>query len=81
MRPWGVADELVACGQRTVAAQMFVEKRLGVSVGFDDIGVDDTPYPFLLFVSQAVTEKLLRRGAGAARRRRRARRRARLGAR
>jgi len=58
MRPWGVADKLVACGERTVAAQMYVEKRLGVTVGFDDIGVDDTPYPFLLFVSQAVTEKL-----------------------
>ena len=58
MRPWGVADQLVACGQQAVSAQLFVEKRLGASVAFTDIGVDDTPYPFLLFVSQAVTEKL-----------------------
>lgn len=58
MRPWGVADELVACGQKTVTAQLYVEKRLGANLAFDDIGVDDTPYPFILFVSQAVTERL-----------------------
>jgi 2-polyprenyl-6-methoxyphenol hydroxylase-like FAD-dependent oxidoreductase len=59
MRPWGVADALVARGQRTFALQMFVEKRHGARTEFSDIGVDDTPYPFILFVSQAETERLL----------------------
>lgn len=58
MRAWGVADELVACGQQTMAAQIWVEKHPAANIELSDIGVDDTPYPFLLFVSQAVTERL-----------------------
>jgi 2-polyprenyl-6-methoxyphenol hydroxylase-like FAD-dependent oxidoreductase len=59
MRPWGVADELVARGQRAFAAQIFVEKKASASVELSDIGVDDTPYPHLLFTSQADTERAL----------------------
>src|SRR5436305_15219190 len=40
MRPWGVAEELVACGQQTYSAQLFVEKALGANVAFSAIGVD-----------------------------------------
>ncbi len=58
MRPWGVADELVACGRKVLAAQFFVEKKPSAQVDFGDIGVDDTPYPHLLFASQAETERL-----------------------
>lgn len=58
MRPWGVADELVARGQTAQTAHLFVEKREAGTVAFGDIGVDDTPYPFLLFVSQVETERL-----------------------
>ena len=59
MRPWGVADRLVARGQKTFAAQFFVEKKASAVVELGDIGVDDTPYPHLLFVSQAETERAL----------------------
>ncbi|HEX9102595.1 MAG TPA: FAD-dependent monooxygenase, partial [Polyangia bacterium] len=59
MRPWGVADELVANGQKALAAQFFVERKPSTVVEFGDIGVDDTPYPHLLFTSQADTERLL----------------------
>jgi 2-polyprenyl-6-methoxyphenol hydroxylase-like FAD-dependent oxidoreductase len=58
MRPWGVADELVARGQKAFAAQFFVDKKASAVVEFGDIGVDDTPYPHLLFTSQAETERL-----------------------
>lgn len=58
MRPWGVADALVASGQKALAAQFFVEKKASAVVEFSDIGVDDTPYPHLLFTSQAETERL-----------------------
>src|SRR5919199_2695232 len=59
LQKMGVADELVARGRRTIKATPFVEGRPAANLEFGDIGVDDTPYPFLLFVSQAETERLL----------------------
>jgi 2-polyprenyl-6-methoxyphenol hydroxylase-like FAD-dependent oxidoreductase len=59
LQKMGVADELVARGRRTVKATPFVEGRPAANLEFGDIGVDDTPYPFLLFVSQAETERVL----------------------
>jgi 2-polyprenyl-6-methoxyphenol hydroxylase-like FAD-dependent oxidoreductase len=59
MQKMGIADELVARGRRTLKATPFVGGRWAVDVEFGDIGVDDTPYPFLLFVSQAETERVL----------------------
>jgi 2-polyprenyl-6-methoxyphenol hydroxylase-like FAD-dependent oxidoreductase len=54
----GVADELVECGNRAVRAQLHFPRRV-VPVRLFDIGVDDTAYPYLLFVSQAETERIL----------------------
>src|SRR5918998_6613935 len=59
LQKMGIADELVARGRRTIKATPFVEGRRAVNLEFGDIGVDDTPYPFLLFVSQAETERVL----------------------
>src|SRR5919112_5132761 len=59
MQKMGIADELVARGRRTLKVTPFVGGRRAVDVEFGDIGVDDTPYPFLLFVSQAETERML----------------------
>src|SRR5918994_1154325 len=59
MQKMGIADELVARGRRTLRVTPFVGGRRAVDVEFGDIGVDDTPYPFLLFVSQAETERVL----------------------
>ena len=59
LQKMGVADELVARGRRTIKATPFVGGRPAANVEFGDIGVDDTPYPFLLFVSQAETERVL----------------------
>ncbi len=57
MQKMGIADELVARGRRTLKATPFVGGRRAVDLEFGDIGVEDTPYPFLLFVSQAETER------------------------
>ena len=59
LQKMGVAEELVARGRRTIKATPFVEERPAANLEFGDIGVDDTPYPFLLFVSQAETERVL----------------------
>jgi 2-polyprenyl-6-methoxyphenol hydroxylase-like FAD-dependent oxidoreductase len=59
MQKMGIADELVARGRRTLRVTPFVGRHRAVDVEFGDIGVDDTPYPFLLFVSQAETERVL----------------------
>jgi 2-polyprenyl-6-methoxyphenol hydroxylase-like FAD-dependent oxidoreductase len=59
LQKMGIADELVARGRRTIKATPFVDGRRALDLEFGDIGVDDTPYPFLLFVSQAKTERVL----------------------
>ena len=59
MQKMGIADELVTRGRRTLRVTPFVGRHRAVDVEFGDIGVDDTPYPFLLFVSQAETERVL----------------------
>jgi 2-polyprenyl-6-methoxyphenol hydroxylase-like FAD-dependent oxidoreductase len=59
MQKMGIADELVDRGRRAIKVTPFVNGRQAVDVEFGDIGVDDTPYPFLLFVSQSETERAL----------------------
>src|ERR671916_1923146 len=59
MQKMGIADELVARGRRTLKVTPFVGGRRAVDVEFGDIGVDDTPYPYILFASQAETERAL----------------------
>src|SRR5918997_2853044 len=59
MQKMGIADELVARGRRTLKVTPFVGGRPAANFEFGDIGVDNTPYPFILFVSQAETERVL----------------------
>jgi 2-polyprenyl-6-methoxyphenol hydroxylase-like FAD-dependent oxidoreductase len=54
----GVADTLVERGNRAVRLQLHFGRRV-VPVRLFDIGVDDTEFPYLLFVSQAETEQIL----------------------
>jgi 2-polyprenyl-6-methoxyphenol hydroxylase-like FAD-dependent oxidoreductase len=54
----GVTDELVAGGNRAVQLRMHVGGRV-LAVPMFDLGLDDTAYPFLLFLSQAETERVL----------------------
>ena len=54
----GVTDELIAGGNRAVQLRMHVPGRV-LAVPMFDLGLDDTAYPFLLFLSQAETERVL----------------------
>jgi 2-polyprenyl-6-methoxyphenol hydroxylase-like FAD-dependent oxidoreductase len=54
----GLADVMVERGNPTVGLQIHAGNRT-VEVPLFDIGLDDTAYPFLLFLSQATTESLL----------------------
>jgi 2-polyprenyl-6-methoxyphenol hydroxylase-like FAD-dependent oxidoreductase len=55
----GLAEELIQAGQKTVHAQFIVGAGRRYDVDLGDIGVEDTPYPFVLFVSQAETERII----------------------
>ncbi len=57
----GIAAELVDRGRRTMRVSIYVDGRRAADLQLGDIGVDDTSFPFVLFVSQAETEALLER--------------------
>ncbi|HET6919212.1 MAG TPA: FAD-dependent monooxygenase, partial [Jiangellaceae bacterium] len=54
----GVSDELVESGNRALRLQIHFGSQV-VPVRLFDIGIDDTAYPYLLFISQAETERIL----------------------
>ena len=54
----GVTDEIVAAGNRTVHLRLHARGR-SVQVPLFDLGGADTAYPYLLFLSQAETERIL----------------------
>jgi len=58
LRPFGVADRLVAHGNPAVELLLHLGRRVS-HVRLFDIGLRDTAFPFLLFVSQAETEAQL----------------------
>ncbi len=53
-----VTDDMVACGNAAVRLELHSGDR-AVPVDLFDIGVEDTGYPYLLFLSQAETERIL----------------------
>ena len=55
----GLADQLIARGTRALHGNMNVNGRFIATMNFSDIGIDETPYPFILIVSQADTEQVL----------------------
>jgi 2-polyprenyl-6-methoxyphenol hydroxylase-like FAD-dependent oxidoreductase len=54
----GVTDQLVAAGNRAVQLRLHVGRRVRSAPLFD-LGLEDTAYPYLLFLSQAETERIL----------------------
>jgi 2-polyprenyl-6-methoxyphenol hydroxylase-like FAD-dependent oxidoreductase len=58
LRPFGVAERLVAHGNPAVELALHLGRRV-TRVRLFDIGLRDTAFPFLLFVSQAETEAQL----------------------
>ncbi|MEJ3742551.1 FAD-dependent monooxygenase [Actinomycetes bacterium KLBMP 9797] len=55
---FGVTERLVATGNRGVRLRLHAGHRV-VSVPLFDLGLADTAYPYLLFLSQADTEQIL----------------------
>ncbi|HTE67853.1 MAG TPA: FAD-dependent monooxygenase [Actinomycetes bacterium] len=58
LRGLGVAQELIERGNDAVWVQLHASDR-SVRIRLFGLGLDDTAYPFLLFVSQAETEQVL----------------------
>jgi 2-polyprenyl-6-methoxyphenol hydroxylase-like FAD-dependent oxidoreductase len=58
LRGLGVSERLVERGNDAVQLQMHFGRKL-VRTRLFDIGLEDTAYPFLLFISQAETEAVL----------------------
>ena len=54
----GVTERMVERGNRAVRLQLHAGRKM-VGLQLFDIGTDDTAYPFLLFLSQAETERIL----------------------
>src|SRR6266550_8495831 len=50
-----LADDLVRAGRTSVRIALFIDRHPRMEADLSDIGVDDSPYPFLLFVSQFET--------------------------
>jgi 2-polyprenyl-6-methoxyphenol hydroxylase-like FAD-dependent oxidoreductase len=61
----GVTDQLVARGNPAVQLRMHLRGRV-LTVPMFDLGLDDTAYPYLLFLSQAETEGILQKHLAAA---------------
>ena len=59
LQRFGAADDLLAAGRTALSGNLHVRGRLVARLPLGDIGVDDTPFPFLLFVSQVETERVL----------------------
>jgi 2-polyprenyl-6-methoxyphenol hydroxylase-like FAD-dependent oxidoreductase len=58
LRGLGIAETLVERGNDTSQLQIHAGERV-VAVRLFDVGLEDTAYPFLLFISQAETEAVL----------------------
>jgi 2-polyprenyl-6-methoxyphenol hydroxylase-like FAD-dependent oxidoreductase len=58
LRGLGVTEELIVRGNDAVWVQLHAGGRV-VRIRLFGLGLDDTAYPFLLFVSQAATEQIL----------------------
>ena len=58
LAPFGVTDDLVDRGNATVGLHLHLPRRV-LHVPVFDVGCDDTPYPFLLFLPQSETEAVL----------------------
>lgn len=58
LRNFGVTQELIKRGNSTVELRMHFNEKV-IAMPLFDVGLDDTQFPFLLFLSQAETEVVL----------------------
>jgi 2-polyprenyl-6-methoxyphenol hydroxylase-like FAD-dependent oxidoreductase len=55
----GLADRFLSVARRSVGLRLFVHGKLQVEANFQDIADPTTPFPFVYFLSQAETERIL----------------------
>jgi len=55
----GIAAELVGRGKRALSVIVHIDGDKAVETPLGDVGAQDSPFPFVLFVSQVETERLL----------------------
>src|SRR5512133_2000530 len=58
LRTLGISEQLVERGNEAVQLRLHFGERV-VPIRLFDVGLEDTAYPFLLFISQAETEAVL----------------------
>jgi len=56
---WGGADAIAARGYRDVSVEIFVNGQKRAGVDFHDLGAEHTRYPYVVFISQVETERVL----------------------
>lgn len=59
MQKIGLAEQLIERGKRAIGVSLVVEGKEATRFDLGDIAANDTPYPNLLMISQAETEKVL----------------------
>ena len=55
----GLAEPLIRVGQRSVKVNMHVKGERVAGVDIENLRIDHTPFPYILFVSQVETERVL----------------------
>ena len=63
LQSMGASGDLLELGQRSLSLNIHLEGRPVASAQVGDLGFEGTPFPFLLFVSQAETERVLEQHA------------------
>ncbi|MEO8875084.1 MAG: FAD-dependent monooxygenase [Polyangiaceae bacterium] len=61
-----ITDELVSAGRKGMGAAVYLKGEKALDAELGDAGLDDTPFSFILFVSQAETERVLAKAVNAA---------------
>ena len=56
---WSGADTIAARGYRDVGVEIFVHGQKRVEIDFHDVGATHTRYPYVVFISQVETERVL----------------------
>jgi 2-polyprenyl-6-methoxyphenol hydroxylase-like FAD-dependent oxidoreductase len=57
----GVVDDLLARGRKAMDVALYIDRVVAFEAEIGEMGADDTPYSFALFVSQVETERVLLR--------------------
>ncbi|MBX2987083.1 MAG: FAD-dependent monooxygenase [Bdellovibrionaceae bacterium] len=56
----GLSESFLKTGRPSIGLEIYTNGQKRVQADFGDIGAKDTPFPFIFFLSQAETERLLR---------------------